>query len=179
MSDNLITQEVEEPAFNISDYPKLIRTDKDGTDREYYIIPDDIFDKHLKELPAGTYNKSMTYRAYNGGKLYQIGSDPEKDKEITTAGAIASNATQIQRRSFRDQIDIILANKDKETGKTGVESVTLSMYERALAGDVKAAQFLRDTAGEKPADTVDLNANVITEADKALLEKLKHRTGVE
>jgi hypothetical protein len=53
------------------------------------------------------------------------------------------------------------------------------MYERALAGDVKAAQFLRDTAGEKPADTVDLNANVMTEADKALIDKLKNRTGIE
>jgi hypothetical protein len=53
------------------------------------------------------------------------------------------------------------------------------MYERALAGDVKAYTALRDTAGEKPADTVDLNANVMTEADKTLIEKLKKRTGIE
>lgn len=178
MSDNLITQEVEEPAFNISDYPKLTRTDKDGKDREYFIIPDDIFEKHLKELPAGTYNKSMTYRAYNGGKLYQIGSDPDKDKEITRAGADASNATQSKRRTFKEQIDIILAKKD-ENGRTGLENVTVAMYERAQAGDVKAAQFIRDTAGEKPTDTVDLNANVMTEADKALIDKLKNRTGIE
>lgn len=165
--------------FDITQYQKLKRLDKDGQEREYYIIPDDLFEEHLKELPAGTYNKSMTYRAYNGGKLYQIGSDPEKDEEITKAGAEASNATQAQRRTFKDQIDIILAKLDKNTDKTGVESVVISMYERALAGDVKAAQFLRDTAGEKPADTVDLNANVMTEADKALIDKLKNRTGIE
>ena len=161
--------------FDISKYPKLTRTDKDGQDREYFIIPDDLFDEHLKELPAGTYNKSMTYRAYNGGKLYQLNQDPEEAARRGRIGAEASNNAQAARRSFKAEIDIILANKDKNTDKTGVESVVVSMYERALAGDVKAAQFLRDTAGEKPADSLDLNANVITEADKALIEKLKGR----
>ena len=84
-----------------------------------------------------------------------------------------------QRRTFKEQIDIYLSQKNKETGRTGIEDVTLSMVERAIAGDVKAAQFLRDTAGEKPADTVDLNANVMTEADKSLMNKLKKRTGIE
>lgn len=167
-------EEIKAP-FDVTIYPKITKVDKDGTEKSFYMVPDDIFNEHLKELPEGTYNESRTYRAYNNGKLYQIGSNPEKDKEITKAGAEASNATQTQRRSFKEQIDIILANKDRETGKTGVESVTISMYERALAGDVKAAQFLRDTAGEKPAEAIDLNANVITEADKALIEKLKNR----
>jgi hypothetical protein len=49
------------------------------------------------------------------------------------------------------------------------------MMERALAGDVKAYTALRDTAGEKPAEALDLNANVMTEADQALIEKLKSR----
>jgi hypothetical protein len=164
--------------FDITQYQKFKRLDKDGEEREYYIIPDDIFDEYLKELPPGTYNKSMTYRAYNGGKLYQIGSDPDRDKEITKAGGEATQATIKQRRTFKEQIDIILAKKD-ENGHTGLENVTVAMYERAQAGDVKAAQFIRDTAGEKPADTVDLNANVMTEADKTLIEKLKKRTGIE
>ena len=86
---------------------------------------------------------------------------------------------KVQRRSFKEQADILLANIDKNTGKTGIENITVAMYERALAGDVKAYTALRDTAGEKPADTVDLNANVITEADQALIEKLKNMTGVE
>ena len=58
---------------------------------------------------------------------------------------------------------------------TGIEDITIAMIERALAGDVKAYTALRDTAGEKPTEAIDLNANVITEADKALIEKLKNR----
>lgn len=167
-------EEVKAP-FDITQFQKFKRTDKDGQEREYYIVPDDLFEEHLKELPAGTYNKSMTYRAYNGGKLYQLNQDPEEAARRGRIGAEASNATQAARRSFKDQIDIILANLDKNTEKTGVESVVVSMYERALAGDVKAATFLRDTAGEKPAEALDLNANVMTEADQALIEKLKSR----
>lgn len=165
--------------FDITQYQKLKRLDKDGEEREYYIIPDDIFDEYLKELPPGTYNKSMTYRAYNGGKLYQLNQDPEEAATRGRAGGIASQSTQQARRSFKEEADILLARVDKNTGKTGIENITVAMYERALAGDVKAYTALRDTAGEKPADTVDLNANVMTEADQALIEKLKNRTGVE
>ena len=172
------TEEQKTP-FNISDYPTLTKTDKDGTDREYYIVPDNLFDEHLKELPDGTYNESLTYRAYNGGKLYQLNQDPEEAANRGRAGGIASQSTQQARRSFKEEADILLARVDKNTGKTGIENITVAMYERALAGDVKAYTALRDTAGEKPADTVDLNANVMTEADKALIDKLKNRTGIE
>ena len=172
------TEEQKTP-FYISDYPTLTKTDKDGTDREYYIVPDNLFDEHLKELPDGTYNESLTYRAYNGGKLYQLNQDPEEAANRGRAGGIASQSTQQARRSFKEEADILLARVDKNTGKTGIENITVAMYERALAGDVKAYTALRDTAGEKPADTVDLNANVMTEADKALIDKLKNRTGIE
>jgi hypothetical protein len=133
----------------------------------------------VESLPAGTYNKSMTFRAFNGGKLYQIGSDPDKDREISRAGAEASNATQARRRSLKDELLVALSLKDKETGATKQERITIAQIERAEMGDTKAFLAIRDTIGEKPADTVDLNANVMTEADKTLIEKLKKRTGIE
>lgn len=165
--------------FDITLYPKEVYTTGKGETKERYIVPDDTFEKYLKELPTGTRNQSKTKVASCGGFLNTLGANPEYDKEIQKAGADALNAKLAQRRTFKDQIDIVLANKDKNTEKSGVESVVISMYERALAGDVKAAQFLRDTAGEKPSDTLDLNANVMTEADKALIEKLKSRLGTE
>ena len=161
------------PEFDITKYPKETYTTGKGETKERYIVPDDVFNEHLKELPNGTINESGTYRAFCGGKLKILGADPEADKEIQRAGAEALNATLSQRRTFKEQIDIILAKKDEKTGKTGLENVTVSMYERALAGDVKAAAFLRDTAGEKPADTLDVNADIMTEADKAFLQMMK------
>lgn len=163
-------------SFKIEDYPQIEKLDKKtGETKKYYVVPDDLFDLHLKELPEGTYNESKTYRAYNNGKLYQLNQDPEEAANRGRLGGLSCQSTLKARRTFKEQIDIILSNIDTENGKTGLENVAVAMYERALAGDTKAAQFLRDTAGEKPAESLDLNANIMTEADKALIDKLKIR----
>jgi hypothetical protein len=162
-------------SFDITIYPKEKYTTGKGEEKERYIVPDDVFEEHLKELPDGTVNESRTFRAFHSGKLTILGGDPERDIEIWKAGREAQAATYRRRRTFKEEADILLANIDKENGKTGLENITIAMYERALAGDVKAYTALRDTAGEKPAEALDLNANIMTEADKALIDKLKSR----
>jgi len=138
------------------------------------IVPDEYFNENLAALPDGTYNESKTYRAYNGGKLYQIGSIPEKDIEIQRAGADATNATLAERKTFSEMLDIGLRKKT-ETGLSYLEQITVSMMQKAVAGDVKAAQFVRDTIGEMPVSKQQITADVTTEADRALMEKIAKR----
>jgi hypothetical protein len=161
------------PEFDITKYPKEDYIDSKGNEKTRYILPDDVFWEHLKEIPNGTINESRTRRASCNGALKIFGTNPEEDREIQRAGANALNAARTQRRTFKEEADILLANIDKQTGKTGLENITLAMYERALTGDVKAYTALRDTAGEKPADTLDVNADIMTEADKAFLQMMK------
>ena len=168
------SEEVKAP-FDITIYPKEIYKTGKGEEKERYIVPDDIFEEHLKELPDNTINESKSFRAFHGGKLGIFGADPEADRKIQSEGGKTVQAAIRQRRTFKEQIDIYLAQKNRETGRTGLEDVALAMMERAAMGDVKAAQFLRDTAGEKPAETIDLSADITTEADRALMEKLKAR----
>lgn len=167
-------EEVKAP-FDITIYPKEEYTTSKGETVIRYIVPDDVFEENLKQLPDYTVNESYTYMGFHGGKLKPLGLDPENDLKVRRAGAEATNAKLAQRRTFKEQADILLARINKETGKTGIEEITVAMMERALAGDVKAYTALRDTAGEKPAESLDLNANVMTEADQALIEKLKSR----
>ena len=127
-------------------------------------------------MPEGTYNESKTFRAYKGGKLYQIGSTPEKDKEIQRAGAERTNATIAERKSFSEMLDIGLRKKT-ESGLTYLEAITVSMMQKAAAGDTKAAQFVRDTIGEMPVTKQEIKADVMTEADRALIEKLSEKMG--
>lgn len=166
-------EEIKAP-FDVTIYPKETYTNSKGEERERYIVPDEVFEEHIKELPDHTINESSTYMAFHGGRLKPLGLDPENDRKIRQAGAAVTNAKLAQRRTFKEQVDILLSSKD-ENGKSCLENIISAMYDRSQAGDVKAAQFLRDTAGEKPAEAIDLNANVITEADKALIEKLKSR----
>lgn len=164
-------------AFNIENYPKETYTTGKGEEKERYIVPDEIFEKNLRELPIGTINESRNKIASCGGYLKPLGNDPENDLKIRRAGAEATNAKLAQRRSFKEEVDILLSKTDKKTGKTGLESITLAQYERALTGDTKAYQALRDTAGEKPAETIDLSADIMTDEDRKLMERINKRLG--
>lgn len=138
------------------------------------IVPDAFFIENLKSLPDGTYNESKTYRAYKGGRLYQIGSTPEKDREIQRKGAERTNATLAERKTFSEALDIGLRKKD-ESGLTYLEAITISMMRKAAQGDTKAAIFVRDTIGEMPVSKQQIQADVMTEADRDLLEKIQKR----
>ncbi len=139
------------------------------------IAPDSFFDEYFKLLPNGTKNASGTYRSFNGGRLLILGADPERDKEVHRAGAEAVNAMHAQRRTFKEQADILLGTIDKATGKTCLENMTVAMYQRALEGDVKAYAALRDTAGEQPVSKSEITADIMTDADRQVIKNALER----
>lgn len=117
--------------------------------------------------------------------------DEDEAKEIRQAGQRASTESQARRRTIRDIYADLLAlpsQLDETTpedlaqtaqkmaekkGKslTVYDSIAVAMAARARAGDVKAAAFVRDSAGDKPTDQVQVT-DAITEGDRALLAKL-------
>jgi hypothetical protein len=40
------------------------------------------------------------------------------------------------------------------------EAMIISMLQRAMRGDVKAAEWIRDTAGQKPVENMNMNMNL-------------------
>lgn len=157
-----------------------------GKDNKGYIIPDDIFDSYLKELPEGTTNESQTFRAYNGGKLTRLENNIEEASKRGLAGAIASNATQSTRRSIREILEelstrTVTAEEAEEygmeEGTSLLEAATLAQFRRAMKGDTKAAEYVRDTLGEKPTDKIDASVTSLTAEDKAMLERISARLG--
>lgn len=161
---------------------EAIATGKD--EKNNYIIPDDIFNYYYKELPAGTINRSGTWRAANSGKIKIFGGDPEADKEIHRKGAATSNAAQAQRRTFKDTIDYMLRQKAKKTAieelelkedATNLDMIIASALKQAERGNTKAYEFLRDTVGEKPATEVNATLEEITPEDKELLQRVNAR----
>lgn len=51
------------------------------------------------------------------------------------------------------------------------------MHQVATKGNVKAFEALRDTVGDKPTEEVNLNANVITDNDRQLMQVLAENLG--
>ena len=82
---------------------EAIAIGKDEKNR--YIVPDNIFDAYLKELPPGTGNASKTFRAYNGGKLAQLEKNPQEASKRGKVGGPASQDAQQTRRSIKEILE--------------------------------------------------------------------------
>ena len=149
------------------------------------IVPDDVMDEYKRELPEGT--RSTDGRAaYNGGCLRMLDAiNQEEAAEIRRQGAETLNATHAQRRSIAETIDTMLKSKAPaedvelyglQEGATKQEVLVAAMYAEAVRkGTVRAFDSLRDTVGEKPIDRQQVQADIMTEADKILIEKIKKR----
>ena len=62
-------------------------------------------------------------------------------------------------------VDEILDMEEAKHSNVSVqEAILIVMAQRALQGDVQAALFLRDTAGDKPSDKVELDTNLTIES---------------
>ena len=49
--------------------------------------------------------------------------------------------------------------------------ILAAMVQGAKNGSFKCAEFVRDTAGYKPKNEIELQADIMTESDKALIDK--------
>ena len=58
------------------------------------------------------------------------------------------------------------------------ESIAVAMAAKAKAGDVKAATFVRDSAGDKPTENVEIGGELSANS-QALLDKLAAMNGLK
>ncbi len=92
-------------------------------------------------------------------------------KELNRLGGINSGAVRRKKAAMRDYVQFILGMKRKVSEKTleqlkemgvtedevtGQTLALMKIMDKAIAGDIKAMEFLRDTAGEKPTDSVKM-----------------------
>ena len=153
------------------------------------IIPDALFDAYYRELPEKVINQSKSWRSTSsGGKIKILGSDPA-DSYIHRIGAEASNATQAQRRSYRESVEfwnskkvpkfIIEATEGRFEIPEGMSmqdaQVLAQQYKAIVREDTNAAQFLRDTAGEKPTEKINAEVTALTPEDREMLERVSNR----
>ena len=116
----------------------------------------------------------------------------ERQREIASMGGKASQAKAKERKRAREIAQAILQSnmtdaqinrilgKDKDLigDDTSAYAVTLAkMVTTACKGDSTAATFVRDTAGDKPDDSLNVSAT-FTEGDKALMDKMAKRLGI-
>ena len=138
-----------------------------------------------------------------GWKNLQIGQkehnlaviDPERAREIRRKGAEVLNQLKGEKRTARESLDNILTLKASETMISNADlepelaerlkrsGVSITVYDliqlvatgRAIGGNMKAYELIRDTYGDMPVKQVEITENITTEQDRALLQSIAAR----
>ena len=87
----------------------------------------------------------------------------EEAKRLGKKGGIASGKARREKKTLRQCLEILLEKtlKDKKgIEMSGAEAVSLKVFEKALKGDIRAFEVLRDTAGQKPVEKVQMKTDI-------------------
>lgn len=89
---------------------------------------------------------------------------PEERRENGRKGGIASGIARNERKTLKEQLLILLENGDTQ------KEVSLALISKALTGDTKAFEVIRDTIGEKPKEQIEQKQEVKIVMDDKLQE---------
>lgn len=84
-------------------------------------------------------------------------------RAIAANGGRKSGESRRARKTLKEELLLLLSEGDTQ------KSVSVALLQKAMDGDVKAFEVLRDTIGEKPVDKVE-NKNVDIVIDLGDLE---------
>lgn len=148
---------------------------------------------------SGTDNadKPIDSNSNNAGKTKRHGIDnlkpqntrtKEEQRQIAIQGGKASGEARRKKKAIREVCETLLSmqansglkakiNPDIELpeGATVYDVLVASMAQEAIDGNVKAAEFIRDSAGDKPTDKSEITAAVMTDKDRELMEIIERR----
>jgi hypothetical protein len=88
-----------------------------------------------------------------------------EQREIARMGGKASGAARRKKRMLREIVEAAFEREVEIDGVklTAADAMVLKQVDAAIAGDLKAFEALRDTAGQKPSASIDVNGTLKTE----------------
>ena len=107
------------------------------------------------------------------GKEHQFTA--ETAATLGAKGAQASAESKRARKTIRAELEKLLAthpvDKDGKESEMSYQSAMIAaLLKKALKGDTKAFEIIRDTVGEKPIENVEITANDFSALDKIRFE---------
>lgn len=155
---------------------------KNGISINHVPTKRDIPTNNLKPLNADNYpNRTNIAQELGslGGKKASENRQRKRNFQETARYFLSLKATKSQ---IKDNIDpAILANMTEEEIKAidQQDIIIARAVELAMAGSKDHLIILRDSAGDKPTDKVQSEVNIMTDSDRALMDKLSKRLNKE
>ena len=123
-----------------------------------------------------------TNNLMRGNPEQQFKKNDRKASECGKKGGVASGEAKRRRKSMREAFEEILnmriVNQSGEES-TGLEELVMAQYNKALTGDTKAFETIRDLVGEKPVEKI-IMSNItpeITAEVESLVKEIESETG--
>lgn len=105
----------------------------------------------------------------------------ERQREIASMGGKASAEARKRRKDLRLAMEMLLEKntkiKDldgKEKTVSGAEAIAVAQYKKALKGDTKAFEVVRDTSGQAVVQKVafaEVDADILREVEDMVLNE--------
>lgn len=151
-------------------------------------------DKNYEEVVTGKrepVGSEVGYLYIEKNRLDKI--DQERAREIRRKGQAAAHKVVMEKRTARESMhkllhvvasgvargrvesDILAEAKKINPNLTLYDIINLVQIDRAMQGSARSAEYVRDTAGDKPTDKVDLTAQSLTDEDRELLRTVQER----
>lgn len=91
-------------------------------------------------------------------KMYKTGE--KRASENGKKGNKASQEAKKRKKDLKACMEALLETMitDKKTGLqvTGAEAISMKQFEKAIKGDAKAFELIRDTSGQKPIERIQV-----------------------
>lgn len=90
-------------------------------------------------------------------------------------GGIASGKARREKKLLKDCLDELLQKEwENRQGEkmSGSEAISVAVFKKALAGDIKAYEVVRDTSGQKPIEKImmaEVDQTTINEVESMVL----------
>lgn len=96
---------------------------------------------------------------------------PNERKELAKKAGIKSGEKRRERKALKEELLFLLSQGDTQS------KMSLALIDKAIAGDVRAFEMIRDTIGEKPTDKQEITNTapqivVASQKDADYLQKI-------
>lgn len=97
--------------------------------------------------------------------------------EEASKGGRASAEARRQKRDLRKALEFLLEEDitdSKGNIKSGAELIAFQQFKKALQGDTKAFEVIRDTAGQKPIEKIqvaEVDQDIIDDVERMVLDE--------
>ena len=120
--------------------------------------------QEVRPTPRGTHPNSLAN--LQKGKKFDSNDDSARKAGENGQKKLA------ERRTLKEGLLLLLNEqlKDKDgkaTDKTTQDAIIAGLVKRAVSGDTRAFEIIRDTIGEKPAETVKMTTGEFSALDDA------------